>query len=246
MLMNSVINKLETLNLKKMAQELQIQRPENIKLSFEERLDGLLNVEIYERQNTRIQNLIKKAMFRYPSATIETISYRAERQLDSSQIKSLAMCNNWIPYYRAIILTGATGVGKSWLACAFGVQACRLNYHVSYMTMNQLLNDIELHLKIGSLNKLKRRFSKIQLLIIDDFGLCNLHNGALNTILLELIDLQSQVGGLIITSQYPVYEWHGLFNDNTIADAILDRIVHRAYDLTINGDSMRKLDKPSS
>lgn len=147
--------------------------------------------------------------------------------------------DEWIDKHRGVIIVGATGTGKTWLACALGNHACRNLRKVMFVQAADLYEDIILSIADGSIAKVKQKYCKVDLLIIDDFGIGELLP-QICPVLLDIIDEQSSVGGLLITSQYPVANWHDLFSEATIADAILDRIIHRSYPITLTGESMRK------
>lgn len=232
--------KLEQLGLKGMLRtlEYQQQQPEISKLCFEERLGMLVDAELSDRDNRKIDRLLKAAKLRHFDATLEAVNYKAGRNLDRSVLMSLANCT-WIQQRQAVIFSGATGVGKSWLACALGKQACRQGYSVLYITANHLFEEMRVAIGNGTIGKLKRSLCRIELLIIDDFGIGGI-DVSLGPYLLEVIDMQSAVGGLLITSQFPSGQWYDLFNDTTVADAVLDRIVHRSHVIKLEGDSLRK------
>ena len=241
MLNNLTHSRLHELGLNGMAKalELQQEQPQIQRLVFEERLGLLLDAEISARDTRRIERLLKAARLRQSTACLEDVDYRPIRNLDPAIVMSLADCN-WIQRRQNLILTGATGTGKSWLACAFGRQACRQGYTVSYSTATQLFENLLLAQVEGYLPKLRRQLVRTELLIIDDLGIGGIDVN-LGPILLEIIDQQSAQGSLIITSQFPPSKWYDLFNDPTIADAILDRIVHRAHFMELKGESIRKL-----
>jgi DNA replication protein DnaC len=167
------------------------------------------------------------------------VDYGAARGLDKSHVASLAGCE-WVRQKLNLVIVGATGVGKTWLASAFGTQACRLGMPVVFYRASDLYGEIAVAMHDGSLPKLKAELIKPSLLILDDFGLGDISSSAAQ-ILLDVVDRRMRSGSLLITSQYPTEQWHGLFPDPTIADAILDRVVHQSHRLTLKGDSMRKL-----
>jgi len=241
MLNNLTATKLQNLGLNGMVRALTLQQeqPQMQTLTFEERLGMLLDAETSDRESRRIERLLKAARMRQSAACLEDVDYRPARQLDQATVMALSDCT-WIQRRQNLILTGATGTGKSWLACAFGRQACRNGYVVYYTTATQLFEHLVLAQAEGSLPKLRRVLVKTQLLIIDDLGIGGIDNN-LGPILLDIIDQQSTQGSLIITSQFPTGKWYDLFNDPTVADAILDRIVHRAHFIELKGESMRKL-----
>ena len=231
--------KLDRLGLRGMLRVLQQTRATDAnKLSFDERFGILLDAEITDRDGRRIERLVRAAKLRHTSAALEDVDYRPSRNLDHATFMSLANCQ-WIQQRQALILCGATGVGKSWLACALGKQACRNGLSTYYVTATQLFEDIRIAWAAGTIKKLKRSMSKIELLIIDDLGIGGIDVN-LGPSLLEIIDLQSTAGALLITSQFPVESWYDLFNDSTVADAVLDRIVHRAHKINLAGESLRK------
>ena len=207
--------------------------------SFDSRLSLLIEAESMSKNNRRIASLLKKAKLRYVQASLEDVIYKSDRKLERLQINELASCE-WIKHRRNVILTGATGTGKSWLACALAVQACRHGLPVLYTTATSLFDNIHLSQADGTILKLKRNLTRQPLLVIDDLGIGGIPND-LAHILLEILDMQLTLGSVIITSQYPHGSWHELFNDPTVADAILDRLIHAAHCLELEGESMRKL-----
>ena len=241
MLNSLTVSNLHLLGLNGMARALTLQQeqPQVQKLSFEERFGMLVDAECGDRESRRIDRLLKAAKLRQSAACLEDVDYRPTRQLDQAMVMSLSDCA-WIQRRQNLILTGATGTGKSWLACAFGRQACRTGYGVYYTTATQLFENLVIARADGSLPKLRRGLVKTQLLVIDDLGIGGIDNN-LGPILLDIIDQQSSQGALLITSQFPPGKWYDLFNDPTVADAILDRIVHRAHFIELKGESMRKL-----
>ncbi len=232
--------KLDQLGLKGMLRTLEYQQrqPEISKLSFEERLGMLVDAELSDRDNRKIDRLLKAAKLRHSDAALEAVNYKADRNLDRGELMTLANCT-WIQQRQAVIFSGATGVGKSWLACALGKQACRQGYSVLYITANHLFEEMRVAIGDGSIGKLKRSLSRTGLLIIDDFGIGGI-DVSLGPCFLEVVDMQSAVGALLITSQFPSEQWYDLFNDTTVADAVLDRILHRSHVIKLEGDSLRK------
>jgi DNA replication protein DnaC len=241
MLNHQTTSKLDGLGLNGMlrALHLQLEQPNIQKLSFDERFAMLLDAEINDRENRKISRLLKSARMRQSAACLEDIEYRASRGIDQATVSSLSDCG-WIGRRQNLVLTGATGTGKSWLACAFGKQACRTGHTVFFTTATQLFEQLATAQADGSLSKLRRQLVKTQLLIIDDLGIGGI-DVHLGPVLLDIIDQQSMQGSLLITSQFPPDKWYDLFNDPTVADAILDRIVHRAHFMELKGESMRKL-----
>lgn len=240
MLKKSVKNKLEQLKLKGFLRTAESSLDQVIAngMSFEEFLDFCLEAEMNDRSNRRIERLFTIAKFRYPNARLEHLDYDPERQIKKSDVRRYANCE-WITNYRGLIISGATGVGKSWLACALGAEACHRSYSVMYFNAVSLFDEIGTAISLGEIKNFKKKICSAKLLIIDDFGLGGF-NQALAPSFLEIIDKQSQSGGLLITSQVPKRLWFEQFQDPTIADAVMDRILHRSYELEIQGRSYRE------
>jgi DNA replication protein DnaC len=240
--MNTIIrDKLARLGLNGMTNSLewQLQNPEAQQLSFDQRFGMLLDAETSLRDSRKIERLKKAAHFRYGQACLEDIDYSPRRKLDRDVVMTLAT-GEWLHQHLNLIITGPTGTGKSWLACAFGVQACRQGFTTYYSRATQLFENIALAQADGSLPKFRRQLIKTQLLIIDDIGLGGI-NADIEPDLLNIIDLQSINGSLLLTSQFPTEQWYDSFSDPSIADATLDRIIHRAHTIELAGESMRKL-----
>ena len=221
------------------AYDRQLSQPQLQQEAFDVRLSLMLDAEHSSRETRKIERLVKAARMRESQATLEDIDYKASRALDRSRVMNLAECE-WLRRRQNLILTGATGTGKTWLACAFGNQACRQGFTTVYRTATQLFEDILLSQADNTLPKLRRQLVRTQLLIIDDLGIGGI-SVQLGPLLLEIIDQQSRNGSLLITSQYPQEKWYELFADPTIADAILDRIIHKSHTLQLKGESMRKI-----
>ncbi|AOE85914.1 IS21-like element helper ATPase IstB [Pseudomonas sp. TCU-HL1] len=237
----STMHRLVELGLSGMAiaYERQLNQPDLQQQTFDVRLGLMMDAEVSERETRKVERLVKGARLRESQAVLEDVDYRASRGLDRSLLMSLTECE-WLRRRQNLILTGATGTGKTWLACAFGNQACRLGFTTCYRTANQLFEDILLSQADSTLPKLRRQLIKTQLLIIDDLGIGGI-TAQLGPLLLEIIDQQSRNGSLLITSQYPQDKWYDLFADPTIADAILDRVIHKSHALQLKGESMRKM-----
>lgn len=239
MLNQQTQSKLQQLRLSGMARAYsdQSQQPSMLDLSFDERLGLLVDRELSDRENRKLDRLIKRAKFRH-RAHLEEVDYRSSRGLERNTVAALST-GDWITHRQNIIVTGATGTGKSWLACAFGSQACRQGFPVAYKVASTLYEELRVAMGDGSLGKYRSALSKIRLLIIDDFGLAPVEQ-TVGFTLLDIVDQHSQTGSLIITSQFPIAVWHRMFNNETLAEAILDRIVHRAHRIALKGESMRK------
>ncbi|NOQ95033.1 MAG: AAA family ATPase [Desulfobacterales bacterium] len=239
MLIHPTLEKLHSLKLNGMAKALeeQLQMEDLKELSFEERLGLLVDREVTERRNRKLQTLLKKAKLRL-NASIEDIDYRHPRGLDKSLILSLASCQ-WVEEHNNILITGPTGAGKSYLACALAQKACREGYRTLYFRLTRLLQELTMARGDGRYGKMLITLAKNDLLVIDDWGLAPLDDHGRRDIL-EILEDRHNVRSTIVTSQIPVQNWHEIIGDPTLADAILDRLVHNAYKITLKGESMRK------
>lgn len=239
MLNQQTLEKLSWIHLPAMARESRRQSEDAAcsDLTFEERFGMIVDAEWTARQNKVLANLLKRANLRQ-SACLEDIDYSPDRKLNRDLVRQLST-GSWIREGQNLLLIGATGTGKSYLACAFGNSACRQNFKVRYYRVTRLLTDLAIARGDGSYNKLMRELKKIQLLILDDWGLATLDPLA-GRDLLEVIEDRNQERSTIIASQVPVSSWHGIFQDSTVADAVMDRLVHGAYRVDIAGPSMRE------
>jgi DNA replication protein DnaC len=239
MLLHPTLEKLVTLRFTGMAAALQEQmNMESINdLGFDERLGLLLDREQTSRENTRMQGRLRKAKLRQ-NGSIEDIDFRHPRGLDKSLILRLADCQ-WIKEHNNLIITGPTGVGKSYLACAFAQKACRAGYTALYLRMTKLFEDMALAKGDGRYLKLLTTLAKTDILVLDDFGLAPLNQEQRHD-LLEILEDRNSIKSTLVTSQLPEEHWHEQIGDPTLADAILDRLVHAAYRIKLKGESMRK------
>ena len=225
----------------KLALEQQKQQPNTYsELSFDERLSLLLDYELTGREQRRIERLLRQAKFRI-NAELAEIDYAAQRGIHQSQIRSLAQ-GDWLIHQQNMIITGATGCGKTFLACALGRHYCRQEHHVYYFRLKSLLEDMLMAHADGSYNKLLFKLSKAKLIILDDWGLEPL-TAQQRSDLLELIDQRYDLQSTIIVSQLPVEHWFEMIGESTHADAILDRLIHRSIKIELQGESMRKKTK---
>lgn len=245
MLTHQTLQRLHELRLTGMAQALeeQLGMPDLDSLAFEDRLALLLEREITFRDDRRLTRLLQVAKLHMP-ACVEDLDFRSPRGLDRSLVLSLAS-GQWIREHDNVLISGATGTGKSYLACAFGHSACRHGLSTRYFRFSRLLAELALARADGSYPKLLDRLAKSQLLLLDDFGLAPLSDPERRD-LLEVLDDRYGKRATLLTSQLPFNHWHDVFGDATFADAILDRLVHNAHRLTLKGASMRKKKKPSS
>ncbi len=234
------LSKLRELKLNGMAEAymLQTEQPKINSTSFDDRLSILVDHEMSCRDTRRLQRLIRNAGFR-EQAALEDLDDRATRAIDKALLSTLASCQ-WVHQRQNLIIQGATGVGKTWLGCALGTQACRLGLSVLYQKSTELYLDISTAIHTGSLPSLKKSLIKPEILMIDDFGYGEI-TPEISNVLLDVIDRRMKSGSLIITSQYPKGQWHSYFPDPTLADAILDRIVHLSHLIHVKGESMRKI-----
>lgn len=207
----------------------------------DELLAHLVEAEWDDRQNRRIDRQILTAKFRY-KASVESIHYHSERSIDRNQVVRLADCT-FLDKYENLLITGSTGIGKSYLASAIGYQACTLGYRVLYASTPKLFAKLKMAKADGSYIKEISRIEKQQLLILDDFGI-QPFDAQSRAALMEIIEDRHAKTSLIITSQLPVSKWHEVIGEKTIADAILDRIVHDAHRIELKGESMRKRRAP--
>lgn len=210
-------------------------------LERNEWLGLMLDREVAARADKRFANRLRNAKMRFPNACIEDVDFAASRGLDRRQILALAQ-GDWIKAREQIILTGQTGTGKTWLACAFGHQAARLDHSVSYVRMPRLFEDMAMARLDGRFPRLVDKLARVQLLVLDDWGTHGLTDQQ-RLDLLELFEERYQRRSTIITAQLPVSGWHDMIGEPTIADAILDRIVHNAHRIELKGDSMRRKDR---
>jgi DNA replication protein DnaC len=207
-------------------------------LPFEKRVQMLLEAEVLERDNKRLQRLIKQAKLHEKSANISEINFAPDRNLDKSVILDLAG-GNYLKYFRNIILTGPTGVGKSYIAQAYANKAMSAGYSALYLRVPRLMQYLQSIRGDEEYLKYLARLKKINLLILDDFGVSPLKAAEARD-LLEIVEDRINQSSLIVTSQLAIKDWHGYLHNATIADAILDRIVHNAYKIQIEGGSQRK------
>lgn len=239
MLNHPTLDKLQTLRLPGMLKALseQQQMPEIDSLGFEERLGLLIDREMTERENRRLGSRLKKAKLRH-SCCIEDLDFKTPRGLDKTLILSLAACI-WIARGINVLICGPTGVGKSYLACALAHKGCLEGYSALYLRLPRLFEELRLAKADGRYGKLMLSYAKTDLLVLDDWGLTPMTDPQRRD-LLELLEDRYGKKSTIVTSQLPVTSWHEAIGDPTLADAILDRIVHNAHKIELKGESMRK------
>ena len=240
MLNEETHNKLIAMQLHGLAaafQEYLDQTRSGDELSFDERFGICVDREWTERQQRRLTNRLKTAKLREPGC-MENVNYRHPRGLDRSVMQRLATCQ-WVKEHDAVLITGATGLGKTWLACALAHQACREGYTSTYARVPRLLPELGVARADGSYSRQLARLAKADILILDDWGLVTMNEAGRHD-LLEILEDRNGLRSTIVTSQFPVANWHDGIGDPTIADAILDRLIHRAHRLELKGKSMRE------
>ena len=232
------IKKLKQLNLSNMATYYQnyVDSQEFITLDFDSKLAVLLDYEITARQNKKIAILAKKANFKV-KPDLTTIDYSPERNLSREMIVNLASCT-WIINGKNLVVSGATGTGKTYLVSALGYRTCMFNYKVGYIRVPRLMLDINISKTDGSYNKLMNKYKSFDLLILDDFGLAKM-TATETRDFLELIEDRNKIKSSIIISQLPITNWYDIFFDPTLAEAIMDRIQSNSYKIELKGPSKR-------
>jgi DNA replication protein DnaC len=240
MMINQTFRQLEGMRLFSMEDEFrrQIELPAMNSLPFDERFSLIVDAEWQKKHNEKMKRLLKAATLRCPSACLEDIDYEKNRGLDRALIARMSDMN-WLTEGRNLFITGASGVGKTWIACAFGGTACRMGKRVASYRMPRLLDELRSARANGTWGKLLEALQKPTLLILDDFGLDRLNATHCRDIL-EIFEDRQGAGSIIITAQLPVAQWHGVFEDATVADAALDRIVHNSYRIELRGPSRRR------
>lgn len=240
MMTNDTLRKLNELKLFGMAHAFsqQVESAANGHLSFEERVGLMVDHEVTYRDDKRLRRLLANAKLREP-ACMEDIDYTAKRGLDRAMMSSLALCN-WIRHGVNVIVTGATGLGKTWIACALGNQACRHGLTVKFERVPLLLEELAVAHADGTFRKRIATIGKLDLLILDDLGI-NTLTAERRADLLEVIESRSGTRATVVTSQLPVKRWHDYLADGnpTVADAIMDRVVSDAHRIDLVGESLR-------
>ena len=239
MLTQQTIEKLHTLRLTGMIEafEQQLAQPQTHQLSFEQRLGLLVEREILHRENRRLNRLLRTAKLRL-QACVEDIDYRHPRGLERAQMAQLVSCE-WIVHHHNLCITGPTGSGKTWLSCALGNQACRQGLSVRYLRVPRLFEQLRIAHADGSYSRLMNQLAKTDLVLLDDWGMQKI-SAPQRQDLMEVIEERHGLKSTLIASQLPTQHWHEYIGDATLADAILDRLLHNAHRLSLKGESMRK------
>lgn len=207
-------------------------------MSFEERLALLIDREVHCRNDRRQARLLKQARLKYPQAAIEDLDTRAARSIDRRAVMSLAL-GEWVTGGQSVLITGPTGAGKSWLACALAQYACRRGYSALYQRVPRLPEELRIRHGSGTFGKWLLQLAKTDVLVLDEWGTGDL-DSTTRSDLLEIIDDRAGHRATIITSQLPIERWHAWIGDATVADAILDRLMQRHHRFTLSGDSLRQ------
>jgi len=237
------LEKMKKLNLHGMhrAFKTSIESGKTEDYTMDEMISNLINSELDDRQNRSIERLIKNARFRY-KASIEEINFLNDRNLDRNQLMRFGDCS-FINKSENILITGSTGIGKSYIASAIGHQACSLGYRVHYYNTGRLMGKLKMAKNEGVYAREIAKIERQNLLILDDFGI-QPFDAQWRSMLMDIMEDRHGKGSLIVTSQVPVNKWYEIIGEQTIADAILDRIVHQSHRLELKGESMRKNRQP--
>jgi DNA replication protein DnaC len=242
MLNEPTMDKLRALKLGAMVAAWERQRsdPTIGELGFDERLGLLVDAEVLHRDNGRLTRVLREAKLKIPNACIEDLEYGGKRALDRGVFRQLATCQ-WVQQHHALVLTGRTGTGKTYVACALAQGACRKGFRALYKRVPRLYDELALARADGTYGRLLDRIAKVDVLVLDDWGLAAM-SPASRQDLLELIDDRTGNRSTIVASQLPTARWHDYIGDPTVADAICDRLLHTAHRIDLGGPSRRKLE----
>jgi DNA replication protein DnaC len=240
MLREPTVEKLQALKLQAMAQAWTEQQhtAELTSLAFDERFGLLVDAEWLARENKRLGRALREAKLKLTQACVEAIDFPARRELDKALIRQLATCR-WVHEHQNVLVVGATGVGKSFLACALAHQACRQGYRAYYRRASRLFHDLTLARADGTYIRLLARLARLDVLVLDDWGLAPVQDQERRD-LLEILEDRYGSRSTIITSQLPPAQWHDYLGEATLADAICDRLLHNAHRIVLKGPSRRK------
>lgn len=239
MLNNATLTHLRALKLQGFADALeqQLEQTDIQRLSFEERLALLVDREVQARDDRKRTRLLQRAQLKYTTATLEDASFEGVRGMDRASLMSLAL-SSWIEQGQTITLSGATGLGKTWLACALGQYACRQGHSVQYLRVPRLAEEFRILHASGEFRRWLTQMAKTDVIILDDWATGSM-DAATRADLLEIIDDRASVRATVITHQLPIEHWHGWIGDATVADAMLDRLLQRCRRIELQGDSRR-------
>jgi DNA replication protein DnaC len=240
MLSTPTLDKLQALKLPAMAQAwtAQQQTADLAALGFDERFGLLVDAEWLARDNKRVARALQEAKLKLTQASVEAIDYPARRELDKAVIRQLATCR-WIDEHQQVLITGATGTGKSFVACALAEHACRRGYRAYYRRASRLFDDLKLARADGSYGRVLGKLARMDVLVLDDWGLAPVQDAERRD-LLEVLEDRYGARSTIITSQLPPGQWHDYLGEPTLADAICDRLLHNAHRIVLKGPSRRK------
>jgi DNA replication protein DnaC len=240
MLREPTIEKLRAMRLSVMASAWveQDKSPDTVALAFDERLALLVDAEMLARDNARLTKNLRDAKMRIADACIEGVDFPRARELDKAVVRTLATCR-WVTEHQTVIVTGATGTGKSYLACALVHQACRKGFRAIYRRVPRLFDELRLARADGSYPRLLARIARTDVLVLDDFAIAPLTDESRRD-LLEILEDRYGLRATVMTSQLDTKQWHDYLADPTVADAICDRVLHGAHKLALKGPSRRK------
>jgi DNA replication protein DnaC len=246
MLKEPTIEKLHALRLRIMAAVWleQDKSPDTLALPFDDRLALLVDAEALARDNTRLVKNLRDAKLRIANACIEGIEFSRERQLDKPTVRQLATCR-WVSEHQTVLVTGATGTGKSYFGCALAHEACRKGFRALYRRVPRLFDELRLARADGTYSRLLARIAKIDVLVLDDFAIAPLTDESRRD-LLEILEDRYGLRATVITSQLKHERWHDYLADPTVADAICDRVIHGAHKIALAGPSRRKTAKETA
>jgi len=239
MLTEPTLDKMKALKLDAMATAWQEQQKNAAmqKLGFDERLGLLVDAEWLWRENRRLERTLKEAKLRLSQACVEDIDYSSKRELDKAVMRQLASCR-WVHEHQNILVTGATGTGKTYVACALAQQACRKGYRALYRRASRLCDELVLARADGTYGRLLSRIARVDVLVLDDFGLTPIRETERRD-LYEIMEDRHGLRSTILASQLPPAKWHDHVGEPTVADAILDRVMSNAHRIVLNGPSRR-------
>ena len=240
MMNEPTLDKLRAMRLEGMAASWLEQQKDTAatKLAFDERFGMLVDAEWLHRENKRLGRALKEAKLKLSQACVEDIDYPARRELDKAVVRQLSSCR-WVQEHQAVLITGPTGTGKTYVACALAQQACRKGFRAVYRRASRLFDELRIAHADGSYVRMLTRLARVDVLIIDDFAIAPVSDEERRH-LLELLEDRYGTRSTIVTSQLAPTDWHDYLADPTLADAICDRIVHHAHRLVLKGPSRRK------
>jgi DNA replication protein DnaC len=240
MLREPTMEKLQAMRLGAMAAAWSEQQrsADTVALSFDERFAMLVDAEWMARENKRLGRALKEAKLRIAEASVEGIDYPARRELDKAAVRQLSSCA-WVEQHQVVLITGATGTGKTYVSCALAQQACRKGYRAVYRRASRLFDELRLARADGSYPRVLSRLARVDVLVIDDFAIAPVAETERRD-LLEVLEDRYAMRATVISSQLPPERWHDYLADPTVADAICDRVLHGAHRIALKGPSRRK------